>query len=109
MEVEENFGQSAAYRVVAAADAASRAATSAALEPAVVERRRDERAVAAGIGEPRRDRPGPEHRRRPAASPRNGLAHARDQREVEPDAHADARQIDHDHGADAGLGGARGQ
>ena len=72
-------------------------------QPAVVERGGDERAVTPGIGEshevfqPANSAAGHERQ------PRRGLAHARDQRKVEPGAGADARQVEHDHRAGAGA------
>jgi probable H4MPT-linked C1 transfer pathway protein len=73
-----------------------------------VQRRGDQRTVTAGIGEPRQilrpSNAAAGHERQPGRR----LAHAVDEREVEPRAGADARQIDHDHGGGAGVGGTGG-
>ena len=75
MEVEENFGQSAVYRF-ALRLIPPRARDVGGAEPAIQERRRDKRAVAAGIGEPREilepaDTPPSQQRQR-----RHGIPHA---------------------------------
>ena len=69
----------------------------------------DERAVTPGIGEPRDVLEPANAAAGQQRHPGRGGAHACNQPQVEARAGADARQIDHDDGAGAGIGGARGQ
>ena len=77
-------------------------------EPPIVQRGGDERAVTAGIGKPGEVLISPHATAGQEHLSRRRLTHAGDQREVEPGARADARQVENDHGADAGICSSRG-
>ena len=72
-------------------------------DTSIVQCRGDERAVAPCAGEPREIVESADAAAREQGGPACGFADACDQSEIEPSARADAGQVDHNHGAGAGI------